>query len=73
MQKFVFFAGGIAYLADFAIGASIALEHGTRSALLGIFLAAVVIFVTGFPLAYYSCRYNLDLDLITRGAGVTVL
>ena len=24
---------------------------------------AVVIFLTGFPLAYYAARYNLDLDL----------
>ena len=30
---------------------------------------AVVIFLTGLPLAYHSCRYNLDLDLITRGSG----
>ena len=30
---------------------------------------AVVIFLTGFPLAYYAARYNLDLDLITRGSG----
>jgi len=29
----------------------------------------VVIFLTGFPLAYYAARYNLDLDLITRGSG----
>jgi len=28
----------------------------------------VIIFVTGFPLAYYAARYN-DLDLITRGSG----
>jgi purine-cytosine permease-like protein len=30
---------------------------------------AVVIFLTGLPLAYYAARYNLDLDLITRGSG----
>jgi purine-cytosine permease-like protein len=30
---------------------------------------AVVIFATGFPLAFYAARYNLDLDLITRGSG----
>ncbi len=24
---------------------------------------------TGFPLAYYAARYNIDLDLITRGSG----
>lgn len=61
--------GGIAYLADFSIGASIGVGYGTPSALLGIVIAAVVIFVTGFPLAYYAARFNIDLDLITRGSG----
>ncbi|MFC9824526.1 purine-cytosine permease family protein [Streptomyces erythrochromogenes] len=61
--------GGIAYMADFSIGAGIGLAHGTSNALLAIALAAVVIFVTGFPLAYYGARYNIDLDLITRGSG----
>jgi purine-cytosine permease-like protein len=28
-----------------------------------------VIFATGFPLAFYAARYNLDLDLITWGSG----
>ena len=61
--------GGIAYLADFAIGANIGIAYGTTNALLGIALAAVVIFVSGFPLAYYAARYNIDLDLVTRGSG----
>ena len=61
--------GGIAYLADFAIGANIGIAHGTTNALLGILIAAVIIFLTGFPLAYYAARYNIDLDLITRGSG----
>ncbi|MFF9120021.1 purine-cytosine permease family protein [Streptomyces massasporeus] len=61
--------GGIAYMADFSIGAGIGLAHGTGNALLAIVVAAVVIFVTGFPLAYYGARYNIDLDLITRGSG----
>ena len=61
--------GGIAYLADFAIGANIGLTHGTVNGLLGILVAAAAIFLTGFPLAYYSARYNIDLDLVTRGAG----
>jgi purine-cytosine permease-like protein len=61
--------GGIAYLADFAIGANIGMSYGTTNALWGIAIFAVVIFVTGFPLAYYAARYNIDLDLITRGAG----
>ncbi len=61
--------GGIAYMADFSIGAGIGLAHGTGNALLAIGFAALVIFVTGFPLAYYAARYNIDLDLITRGSG----
>ncbi|WP_432519011.1 purine-cytosine permease family protein [Kineococcus sp. SYSU DK006] len=61
--------GGIAYLADFSIGANIGIAHGTTNALLGIALAAAIIFISGFPLAYYAARYNIDLDLITRGSG----
>jgi len=61
--------GGIAYLADFAIGGSIGLTYGTGNALIAIAVGVVVIFVTGLPLAYYGARYNTDLDLISRGAG----
>jgi purine-cytosine permease-like protein len=61
--------GGIAYLADYAIGADIVVAHGFNSALWAILLAAVVIFLTGIPIAYYSARYNIDMDLLTRGAG----
>src|SRR5687767_10752933 len=61
--------GGIAYLADFAIGANIGISYGTVNALWGIAVFAVVIFLSGFPLAYYAARYTLDLDLITRGSG----
>src|SRR3954468_23454218 len=61
--------GGIAYLADFAIGANIGISYGTTNALWGIAVFTVVIFLTGFPVAYYAARYNLDLDLVTRGSG----
>jgi purine-cytosine permease-like protein len=61
--------GGIAYLADFAIGANIGISYGTTNALWGILVFAVVIVLTGIPVAYYAARYNLDLDLITRGSG----
>lgn len=61
--------GGIAYLADFSIGANIGIAYGTTNAIIGILVAAVIIFATGFPLAYYAARYNIDLDLITRGSG----
>src|SRR3569623_761833 len=61
--------GGIAYLADFAIGANIGISFGTTYALWGIVIFAVVVMATGFPVAYYSARYNIDLDLVTRGSG----
>lgn len=61
--------GGIAYLADFAIGASIAITFGFTNALVAVLLAAVVIFLTSVPIAYYSAKYSIDMDLLTRGAG----
>ncbi|MEU4152787.1 hypothetical protein [Streptomyces sp. NPDC026659] len=61
--------GGIAYLADFAIGGSIAVAHGFTSAMAAILTAAVVIFLTGIPISYYSAKYSIDMDLLTRGAG----
>jgi purine-cytosine permease-like protein len=61
--------GGIAYLADFAIGGSIAISYGFSSAAVAILIAAVIIFATGIPIAYYSAKYSIDMDLLTRGAG----
>lgn len=61
--------GGIAYLADQAIGGSLAVQFGFANAFWGILAAAVIIFLTGIPIAYYSARYNVDVDLLTRGAG----
>ncbi|HWF34266.1 MAG TPA: hypothetical protein VG295_02815 [Solirubrobacteraceae bacterium] len=61
--------GGIAYLADFAIGGSIAITFGFTNALIAILLAAAVIFLTSIPIAYYSAKYSIDMDLLTRGAG----
>lgn len=61
--------GGMAYLADFSIGAGIGVAHGTMNAIGGILIAAVLIFVSSFPLAVYAAKFNLDLDLITRGSG----
>ncbi|GER67939.1 hypothetical protein BpJC7_24170 [Weizmannia acidilactici] len=61
--------GGIAFLADFAIGASISVSYGFTNAFWGIVAAAVIIFLTGIPIGYYSAKYNVDMDLLTRGAG----
>lgn len=61
--------GGIAYLADQAIGGSLAVQFGFANAFWGILAAAVIIFLTGIPIAYYCAKYNVDVDLLTRGAG----
>lgn len=61
--------GGIAYLADYAIGGSIFVTHGFTSGIWAIVAAAVVIFLTGIPVAYYAAKYSIDMDLLTRGAG----
>jgi purine-cytosine permease-like protein len=61
--------GGIAYLADFAIGGSIAISHGFSNAVVAVLAAAVVIFLTGIPISYYSAKYSIDMDLLTRAAG----
>jgi hypothetical protein len=61
--------GGIAYLADFAIGASIVLSYGFTSGALAILAAAVIIFVTGVPIATACAKYGVDMDLLTRGPG----
>ena len=52
--------GGIAYLAD---------QFGCENAFWGILAAATIIFLTGIPIAYYCAKYNVDVDLLTRGAG----
>lgn len=58
-----------AVVADFSIGATIGVQHGTANAIGGILIATLLIFISSFPLAYYAARYNVDLDLITRGSG----
>ncbi|MBV8885648.1 MAG: hypothetical protein JO235_16860, partial [Chroococcidiopsidaceae cyanobacterium CP_BM_RX_35] len=61
--------GGISYLADFAIGGSIAISSGFSNSFWAIFVSALIIFLTGIPIAYYASKYNIDMDLLTRGAG----
>jgi purine-cytosine permease-like protein len=61
--------GGISYLADFAIGGSIAISSGFTNSFWAILISAVIIFVTGAPISYYAAKYNIDMDLLTRGAG----
>ena len=61
--------GGIAYLADYAIGAGIVMSYGFTNALAAILAAAAVIFLTGIPIARACAANGVDMDLLTRGSG----
>ncbi|MGH8671352.1 MAG: ATP-binding protein [Burkholderiales bacterium] len=61
--------GGISFLALEAIGASITISYGFQNAFPAIVLVSVLIFLISLPIAYYCSLANVDIDLLTRGAG----
>lgn len=61
--------GGISFLALEAIGGAITLSYGFANAFPAILVTCLFVFATSLPIAYYSSRYNIDMDLLTRGAG----
>ena len=61
--------GGISFLALEAIGASITLSYGFQNALLAVLVVSVLIFLVSWPIAYWCSVSNVDIDLLTRGAG----
>ena len=61
--------GGISFLALEAIGASLTITYGFANAFWAIVVVGVVTFFAGLPITYYAAKYNIDMDLLTRGAG----
>ncbi len=61
--------GSISFLALEAIGGAITLDYGFQNALIAIFMVSAVLLLLSIPISYYSSRYGLDIDLLTRGAG----
>jgi hypothetical protein len=61
--------GAVSFLALEAIGAAITLSYGFTNALWAILCVSLMIFMTGLPISYYSAKYGIDMDLLTRGAG----
>lgn len=61
--------GGLSFLALEAIGGSLAISYGFANSFWAIVVVGVIIFLTGLPIAYYAAKYNVDMDLLTRGAG----
>ncbi|MDY6942055.1 MAG: ATP-binding protein [Pseudomonadota bacterium] len=61
--------GSISFLALEAIGGTLTLAYGFTNAFWAILAVSIIIFLTGLPISYYAARYNIDVDLLTRGAG----
>ncbi len=61
--------GGISFLALEAIGASITLSYGFQNAMMAVLVVSLVIFALSLPIAYWCAVSNVDIDLLTRGAG----
>lgn len=61
--------GGISFLALEAIGGAITLSYGFANAFPAVLVTCLFVFITSLPIAYYSSRHNIDMDLLTRGAG----
>ncbi len=61
--------GGLSFLALEAIGGSITIRYGFANSFWAIVVVGLIIFLTGLPIAYYAAKYNVDMDLLTRGAG----
>lgn len=61
--------GAVSFLALEAIGGTLAVQYGFINTFWAAIAVAAVIFLTSLPIAYYAAKYNLDMDLLTRGAG----
>ncbi len=61
--------GAVSFLALEAIGGAITVSYGFTNALWAIAIVSLVIFLTSLPISYYTARYGVDMDLLTRGAG----
>ena len=61
--------GGISFLALEAIGGAITISYGFSNAFPAIIVVCLLIFAISLPVAYYASKYNIDMDLLTRGAG----
>ncbi|MGN1281860.1 MAG: ATP-binding protein [Succinivibrio sp.] len=61
--------GSISFLALEVIGANIAIYYGLNHLFYALLLTVPLIFLISRPIASYAVRYNVDIDLLTRGAG----
>ncbi|MEX7476386.1 hypothetical protein AB0861_009140, partial [Acinetobacter baumannii] len=43
--------------------------YGFSNAVWAAIVVCTIIFLTSWPISYYAAKYNVDVDLLTRGAG----
>jgi purine-cytosine permease-like protein len=61
--------GALSAMALWSESGSFALGSGFANASLGFLLSSLICALVAIPIGYYIARYNLDIDLLTRGAG----
>lgn len=61
--------GAASFLVLEAVGATLLVNYGFTNAVLAIFITGLIIFAASLPICFYSARYGVDMDLLTRGAG----
>ena len=59
----------VSFLAMEAMGATLLWQYGFSNAFWALVVVAIMIFLTSWPISYYAAKYNVDIDLLTRGAG----
>lgn len=61
--------GTASFLVLEALGGGITLAYGFTNSFYAIMVVCSLLFLTGLPIAYYSAKHGVDIDLLTRGAG----
>ena len=59
----------VSFLAMEALGATMLWQYGFSNAFWALVVVSIIIFLTSWPISYYAAKYNVDIDLLTRGAG----
>lgn len=59
----------VSFLAMETLGATMLWQYGFSNAFWALVVVAIIIFLTSWPISYYAAKYNVDIDLLTRGAG----
>ncbi|MEB3754580.1 ATP-binding protein [Acinetobacter sp. MD2(2019)] len=59
----------VGFMAMEVIGAMMLWQYGFYNAIWALVVVTLLIFLTGWPISYYAAKYNVDIDLLTRGAG----